>query len=402
MKFEDSILQTITEKLKLRRMRFKVDPAISNLEDFDGNTSYEGYILNENEGVLNILVVDPNNQVRQTAVFAKGLNVLSNNLNEFKRNLIRLILNKVPEQVLQQIQNSSTFDEVELLAKQNGGTDDDIKNAYRSFNTESALNEQGPLGKAAQKATDTLASVASKIPGAKSGGLVRRTLGKAADIGKDVAFGKDAKTIGQKVAGAYNIMGRIGKTLQKTKTGGFDFKKRSSMFHKDRPRTGQQFSIEYDKEGAKHVITGSVLGDKQSGDESYVQLKNVRVNPPFEDYEKVNSILVKFGLGSPSANFFVYDDQNKLKDQFSAKLQYDNATKSWEAKESDRVVQIKDDQKADSADQGKAGSFQYGGKYYTPLSTEPVKIDGKDFIPARLTDQPTQNPVLIDVKKVQA
>jgi hypothetical protein len=174
------------------------------------------------------------------------------------------------------------------------------------------------------------------------------------------------------------------------------------MFHKDRPRTGQQFSIEYDKEGAKHVITGSVLGDKQSGDESYVQLKNVRVNPPFEDYEKVNSILVKFGLGSPSANFFVYDDQNKLKDQFSAKLQYDNATKSWEAKESDRVVQIKDDQKADSADQGKAGSFQYGGKYYTPLSTEPVKIDGKDFIPARLTDQPTQNPVLIDVKKVQA
>jgi len=346
VKFEDSILQTITEKLKLRRMRFKIDPAISNLEDFDGNTSYEGYVLNENEGVLNILVVDPNNQVRQTAVFAKGLNVLSNNLNEFKRNLIRLILNKVPEQVLQQIQNSSTFDEVELLAKQNGGTDDDIKNAYRSFNTESALNEQGPLGKAAQKATDTLASVASKIPGAKSGGLVRRTLGKAADIGKDVAFGKDAKTLGQKVAGAYNIMGRIGKTLQKTKTGGFDFKQRSSMFHKDRPRTGQEFSIDFKKDGAIHTITGTVFGNKVSGKDSYIQLKNVIANPPIKQYEKIDSILVDFDLNSPDANFYIYDDSKKMKDSFSGNLVYDSKTKNWVVENtSESTIQVKTGEK---------------------------------------------------------
>ena len=349
MKFEDSILQTITEKLKLRRMRFKVDPAISNLEDFDGNTSYEGYILNENEGVLNILVVDPNNQVRQTTVFAKGLNVLSNNLNEFKRNLIRLILNKVSEQVLQQIQNSSTFDEVELLVKQNGGTDDDIKNAYRSFNTESALNEQ-----------DTLASITSEIPGAKSGGLVRRTLGKAADIGKDVAFGKDANTLGKKVSGALNIMGRIGKTLQKTKTDEpFKFTQRSSMFHKDKPRTGQQFEINFKKNNVSYTITGTVFGNKVSGNDSFVQLKNVKSDPAIEEYEKINSVLVDFDLNSPGANFHIYDDKNKIRDSFSGNLSFDSETKSWVVDDtSNSTIQVKTGKETDKETDKKTGKKQ--------------------------------------------
>lgn len=305
----------VVEKLKLRRMRFKVDPAISNLEDFDGNTSYEGYVLNENEGVLNILVVDPNNQVRQTAVFANAVNVLSNNLNEFKRNLIRIIMKKVPEQVLVQIQNASTFDEVEQLAKQNGANDDDIKNAYRSFNTESTLNEQG---------------------------LLRRTVGKAADIAKEVAFGKDAKTLGQKAAGAFGILGRVGETLKKTKTGGFQFKDRSSIYHKDKPRMGQKFSIEYNKDGKTHTINGTVAGEKTSGKDTYINLKNVNAVPPIPEYEKISSILVDFDLNSPGANFHIYDDSKRMKDSFSGALDYDPKTKSWVVKDtSEQVIQVK-------------------------------------------------------------
>jgi len=346
--FEKMMLRTVVEKLKLRRMRFKVDPAISNLEDFDGNTSYEGYILNENEGVLNILVVDPNNQVRQTAVFSNAVNVLSNNLVEFKRNLVRIILKKVPEQVLEQIQNASTFDEVEQLATQNGATEDDIKNAYRSFNTESTLNEQGILGRAAQKAKDVTASAVSKVPGAQSSGLIRRGLGKAADIGKEVAFGKDAKTLGQKAWGAANIMGRVGETLKKFGPKGsrdFEFKDRSGFYHKDKPRIGQKFEISYSKNKKDYQITATVSGEKTSGNKTFIQLRNVSVNPPFEDYEKVNGILVEFGLNSPRANFHVYDDSNKLRDGFSTKLQYDNSTKTWEGIESDKTEEINDDEK---------------------------------------------------------
>lgn len=315
MNFEKMMLRTVVEKLKLRRMRFKVDPAISNLEDFDGNTSYEGYVLNENEGVLNILVVDPNNQVRQTAVFSNAVNVLSNNLVEFKRNLVRIILKKVPEQVLEQIQNASTFDEVEQLAKQNGATEDDIKNAYRTFNTESTLNEQG---------------------------LLRRTIGKAADVAKEVAFGKDAKTLGQKAAGAFGILGRVGETLKKTKTGGFQFKDRSSIYHKDKPRMGQKFSIEYNKDGKTHVINGTVSGEKTSGKDTYINLKNINAVPPIPEYEKISSILVDFDLNSPGANFHIYDDSKRMKDSFSGALDYDPKTKSWVVKDtSEQVIQVK-------------------------------------------------------------
>ena len=85
MNFEKIVLKTVQEKLKLRRMRFKVDPAISNLEDFKGDTSYEGYVLNENEGVMTILVIDPKTGVRQTMAATDSIDVLSNNLNMFKK-----------------------------------------------------------------------------------------------------------------------------------------------------------------------------------------------------------------------------------------------------------------------------------------------------------------------------
>jgi len=317
VKFENSILKTIVEKLKLRRMRFKVDPAISNLEDFDGNTSYEGYVLNENEGMLNILVIDPNNQVRQTNVFAKGLDVLSDNLDEFKRNLVRTIMNKVPTQALEQIQNAPTFEEVELLAKNNGATEDDIKNAYRKFNTESVVSEQG---------------------------LVRRIVGKTADIAKDVLLGKDRQPGIKGATGIFGLGSRIGSTLSKLGTkgkGDFEFKKRSSIYHKDRPRSGQKFLINF----KGHIITGTVGGDFISGKDRYIELKNVTAAPKMPDYEKISKILIDFGLSSQHANFYIYDGTNRLKDSFSGNLDYDIATKAWAADyKSTKTEPVKDEE----------------------------------------------------------
>jgi len=318
VKFEQSILKTIVEKLKLRRMRFKVDPAISNLEDFDGNTSYEGYVLNENDGVLNILVIDPNNQVRQTAVVAKGVNVLSDNLNHFKRNLIKLLLNKIPVQAQEQLQNAPTFDEVELIAKNNGATEDDIKNAYRTFNSESVVNEQG---------------------------LIRRTVGKTADIAKDVLLGKEREPGARGLTGIFGLGTRIGQTLSKLGPkgkGDFQFTQRKSIFHKDRPRSGQQFVIDFNKDGKVYTLTGTVGGDLVSGKDKYIQLKNVKAEPALPDYAKIGRVLVDFDLNSPGANFHIYDDTKRLRDNFSGDLTYDNKTKKWVVSQtSEQVIQVK-------------------------------------------------------------
>lgn len=297
MNFEKTVLKTIVEKLKLRRMRFKVDPAISNLEDFDGNTSYEGYVLNENDGVLNILVVDPNNQVRQTAVFAKGVDILSDNLNSFKKNIIRFLIQKAPEQVLVQIQNASTFDEVEQIAKNSGANDEDIKNAYRTVNSENTLNEQS---------------------------LLRRTIGKTADIAKDVLLGKDRKPGIKGATGIFGLGTRIGSTLSKLGTkgkGDFEFTQRTSIFHKDRPRFGQRINIAFTKDGKSHSISGKIGRDKISGNETYINIYDVVSDPPMTQY-KINKLLMDFDLNNPAANFYVYDANNKYADSFSGKINY--------------------------------------------------------------------------------
>ena len=357
MNFENKILQTVTEKLKLRRMRFRVDPAIANLEDFDGDTSYEGYVLNENEGVVTILVIDPSSGVRQTQAYSNSLNVLSPDLNVFKKNIIQQLLNQVPEQVLMQIQNAATFDEVEQLARQNGATDEQVQSAQQPVKCENTLNEQG---------------------------LLRRTVGKAADIAKEVAFGKDAKTFGQKVWGAANIMGRMGETMKKFGPQGskdFKFSERSSIYHKDKPRAGQTVSINYKSDdGTRHVISGKVGAfETASGGKSFIRLKNVSADPEIDGLANIGDILVDFDVSRPGADFHIYDKNKQRAETFSGKIQYDAATKSWAADNSGRPKDTKPDQSAQ--DEVRNLEQSYGSEPFQEPGGQKrklYKIKGKD------------------------
>lgn len=365
MKFENIVLQTVSEKLKLRRMRFKVDPALSNTEDFNGDVSYEGFVLNENEGVLNILVIDPNNGVRQTFAATNSVNILSDNLNQFKRNLVHLLMQKVSEQILLQIQNAPTFDEVEQIAKQNGATDEDIKNAYRKLATDSTVTEANALTRAA---------------------------GKTLDAVKDVAFGKDAKTLGQKVAGAYGIMGRVGSTLSKFSpkgdAGKFEFSQRSSAIHKDRPRSGQKFNI---RDG-NNVIDGKISRLKPEvtyGGKTYFQLVDVDVQPPYEDIPEVGKILIEFDINSKSSNFSIYDKSNQLKRSITGNLQYDDKLKSWDVPETSGGSQK-------FSDQASGDTFNYKGKSYTKVG-KVITIGNKKYQPARKVGEDTMDPINIPV-----
>lgn len=379
MKFENIVLQTVSEKLKLRRMRFKVDPALSNTEDFDGDVSYEGFVLNENEGVLNILVIDPNNGVRQTFAATNSVNILSDNLNQFKRNLVHLLMQKVSEQILLQIQNAPTFDEVEQIAKQNGATDEDIKNAYRKLATDSTVTEANALTRAA---------------------------GKTLDAVKDVAFGKDAKTLGQKVAGAYGIMGRIGSTLSKFSpkgdAGKFEFSQRSSAIHKDRPRSGQKFNIQ----DGNNVIDGKISRLKPEvtyGGKTYFQVVDVDVQPPYEDIPEVGKILVEFDINSKISNFSIYDTSNQLRRSIYGALQYDDKLKSWDVPEtsggSQKLSKDKKEKEANQTgyvDQASGDTFNYKGKSYTKVGNV-ITIGDKKYQPARISGNNTMNPQNIPV-----
>lgn len=399
MKFENCILKTLTEKLKLRRMRFKVDPAIANLEDFDGDTSYEGYILNENEGMMNILIIDPNNQVHQTMAVSKGIDILSDNLNEFKRNIIKTIMNKCPEQVLLQIQNAGTFDEIEQLAKTNGANDQDIKNAYRNFNTENTIREETLTRKATRKA------------GELAKGVVKGTSGTVADI----ALGKDRQAGVKGLTGIFGLGSRIGSTLKKLGPqgkGDFQFKKDAekeqteSIYHNDKPRNGEKFQINYEKDGVTHVITGTVSGEKGYGSEKYIQLKNANAEPAFEEFARISSVLVHFNINSPRANFYVYDGKNKMQNEFQANLQFDKKTNKWNVSNAGKVSKLEkqSDTKSSSSDyaeQTKEGEIVWKGKSYTAVGPEFKTTSGNSYVPVVLTDNPNQNPVNFNINRIK-
>ena len=399
MKFENCILKTLTEKLKLRRMRFKVDPAIANLEDFDGDTSYEGYILNENEGMMNILIIDPNNQVHQTMAVSKGIDILSDNLNEFKRNIIKTIMNKCPEQVLLQIQNAGTFDEIEQLAKTNGANDQDIKNAYRNFNTENTIREETLTRKATRKASEL------------AKGVVKGTSGTVADI----ALGKDRQAGVKGLTGIFGLGSRIGSTLKKLGPqgkGDFQFKKDAekeqteSIYHNDKPRNGEKFQINYEKDGVTHVITGTVSGEKGYGSEKYIQLKNANAEPAFEEFARISSVLVGFNINSPRANFYVYDGKNKMQNEFQANLQFDKKTNKWNVSNAGKVSKLEkqSDTKSSSSDyaeQTKEGEIVWKGKSYTAVGPEFKTTSGNSYVPVVLTDNPNQNPVNFNINRIK-
>lgn len=346
--FENKILKTVTEKLRLRRMRFKVDPAIANLEDFDGDTSYEGYVLNENQGVVTILIVDPNNGVRQTQAYSQSLNVLSPDLNVFKKNIVQMLLNKVPEQVLMQIQNAATFDEVEQLARQNRATNEQIQSAQSSLKNENTLNEQN---------------------------RVRSAIGKAGDIAQDVAFGKDNKGFFGKVGGLLKMPGRVGKTLSKIAKGNkLDFTERSSIYHKDKPRAGQTISIDYKgNDGKRHIITGKISAfETTSGDKNFIRIKNAVADPEIEDLVNIGDILVDFDVSKPGADFHVYDTNKRRAESFSGQIQYNSSTKSWVADNSGKSKDTKPDESGQ--DELKKLEQKYGSETFQETGGKKRKL----------------------------
>jgi hypothetical protein len=290
-------------------------------------------VLNENQGVVTILIIDPNNGVRQTQVYAQSLNVLSPDLNVFKKNMIKVLMNSVSEQVLMQIQNAATFDEVEQLARQNGATDEQVKSAQQPMNSESTITEQGPISKIAS-------GIAQKAKDAVTGsGALRQGVGKVSDMAQDVAFGKYSKGFFGKLGGLIKAPGRIGKTLSKIAKGEkLDFTQRSGLYHQDKPRMGQTLQMRL----SKSIVKGTVSGEKRVADENYVELKNVVMSPAIPQYGKVGSILIDFDLNSQAANFYVYNNQKKMVDSFSGNIGYDPKTKQWEVQNiNQNTVQVK-------------------------------------------------------------
>jgi hypothetical protein len=125
----------------LKRVRIKTDPSkVASNEDFENVEGYEGYILGEALGRLRVLVLAPNMPIMDVPpemlehIYDEQTTDI---LNEFK-NYIKeyLVKNKNKKQndpVLQNIDNSTEYNEIEAFLKQNGVEGDELNKVYREF-----------------------------------------------------------------------------------------------------------------------------------------------------------------------------------------------------------------------------------------------------------------------------
>lgn len=135
----DLLLETCINKLTaLPRVRIKVDPsAILQADDLSECPSYEGYVLEENDGVVKVLMLQP----------TVGIETLPASSIEFTDDCDVSVLDELKDFILQELQlqdgdplllqvaNCSSLDELEAFLQQSGCSESDMMELYRKFIT---------------------------------------------------------------------------------------------------------------------------------------------------------------------------------------------------------------------------------------------------------------------------
>jgi len=140
MKYDRIITESL-DKVTLKRVRIKVDPAsVSVAEDLAKCDGYEGYVLAEDQSHMKVLVVMPGTSGKITvmSVPVEYLELVLQNLdqlriNNFKRFIITSLDISDDDPVIQQIQSSESIEDVEIFLKDRGMSDDEITKLYKYY-----------------------------------------------------------------------------------------------------------------------------------------------------------------------------------------------------------------------------------------------------------------------------
>jgi len=140
MKYDQIITESL-DKVALKRVRIKVDPAsVSVAEDLAKCDGYEGYVLAEDQSYMKVLVVMPgtNNELSVISVPIEHLELVLQNLDQlridnFKRFIITSLDISDDDPVIQQIEASESIEDIEVFLKDRGMTDEEITNLYKYY-----------------------------------------------------------------------------------------------------------------------------------------------------------------------------------------------------------------------------------------------------------------------------
>jgi len=140
MKYDQIITESL-DKVALKRVRIKVDPAsVSVAEDLAKCDGYEGYVLAEDQSHMKVLVVIPgtSSELSVMSVPIEYLELVLQNLDQlridnFKRFIITSLDISDDDPVIQQIQSSESIEDVEVFLKDRGLSDEEITKLYKYY-----------------------------------------------------------------------------------------------------------------------------------------------------------------------------------------------------------------------------------------------------------------------------
>jgi hypothetical protein len=140
MKYDQIITESL-DKVALKRVRIKVDPAsVSVAEDLAKCDGYEGYVLAEDQSHMKVLVVIPgtSSELSVMSVPIEYLEIVLQNLDQiridnFKRFIITSLDISDDDPVIQQIESSESIEDIEVFLKDRGMSDEEITKLYKYY-----------------------------------------------------------------------------------------------------------------------------------------------------------------------------------------------------------------------------------------------------------------------------
>lgn len=133
MKF-NKVIENIAYNQKLKRIRIKCDPLNREHEAFKAYAGYEGYVLQECEGAVSIVIMQPGKDMNPVVDVPSSMVAPAQNIMGTKLDLLKAFLvQKLGEQIGSLIAQLQDIVAIEAMLRDNGIDDMKQKDLYKEF-----------------------------------------------------------------------------------------------------------------------------------------------------------------------------------------------------------------------------------------------------------------------------
>lgn len=129
MKFQQVIENTVKTQ-KLKRIRIKYDPHNREHKGYEAYSGYEGYVLQECEGAISIVVVQPAKDMNPMINLPVSMTTpVDNKLESLKT----FLTNKLGEHLGAMISQVADIVSIEAILRDNGIGEESLKELYKEY-----------------------------------------------------------------------------------------------------------------------------------------------------------------------------------------------------------------------------------------------------------------------------